>query len=811
MAREPSDASVAKKIGITEEQVELLQRTRGFTNATLVKLPLAVLRTALRRLQYPNSAERRADFRHQQEQDETGGIPVQAPLKALRELDSMRVRAAALEAVAGVPCGKDVTPRGLIKPTAGMGGRSSNWEWLGPGNIGGRTRSIVIHPQRPDTIWIGSVGGGVWRTDDGGVDWDPVNDQMANLAVSCMVMDPTDSDRIYAGTGEGFSNIGAVRGAGLFFTTDGTQWQQLASTATAAFQWTNRLAISADGKVLLVATNRGILRSDDPHRTTWTRVLGASASDINFHPTDPKKVVAGGRTNGRAYFSRDGGSTWRAASLQPFDGRVELTYAVKNPDIVYASVDFNSGQIWRSSDGGKTYSRRATRTRFRRPARYLGDQGWYDNVIWAGNPDDSDLVIVGGIDLWKSTDGGDTLREISTWWDQRSAHADHHVIVAHPDFDGRTNKTVLFGNDGGIYKTDDVLKVGNNLSPPHVRGWIDLNNDYGVTQFYGGAGNVSSGTVIGGAQDNGTVRYTKTGGPQRWSEMFGGDGGFCAADPTNAKTLYGEYVYLNIHRSTDGGRTSEYISGQYWDGARRRWSWKPPPYQITDAANSSALFIAPFLLDPNKSSRLLGGALSLWRTNNARTRNTNTSGPRWAPIKPSTGSYISAICVAPGDSNLIWVGHRNGDVFKTVNGTRVRPTWMRSGAGQLPSRRYCGRIAVDPSRANTVYVAFAGYSASSASRGNVWKTRDGGNSWTNIGHALPDAPARALAIHPRRTGLVYVGTEVGLFASDDGGATWSPTNEGPTSCAVYDLFWMDEKLVCVTHGRGMFRIDLSHV
>jgi hypothetical protein len=381
--------------------------------------------------------------------------------------------------------------------------------------------------------------------------------------------------------------------------------------------------------------------------------------------------------NGQAYFSTDGGQTWKIAThASPWSGRVEITYARKDPQIVYASVQMNDGgEIWRSTDGGQTYSRRDTVLANGHPASYLGDQGWYANSIWAGDPTNSDLVIVGGLDLYRSSNGGNLLTDISTWWDPRSAHADHHCIVSHPGYNGTTNKTVYFGNDGGIYKTDDVRNVGNNTQLPRINGWVELDNTYGVTHFYSGAGNPNTGTIIGGAQDNGTIRFSPADGAEKWSEMFGGDGGWCAADGNDQKYFYGEYGYLNIHRSTDAGATADYISGQFWDGSQ--WTWKPIPYRITDAMNQKALFVAPFVLDPNNSNCILGGGLSLWRTNNAQAPNTNNTGPIWTAIKSSVGSRISAIAIAPGNSKLVWVGNEDGQVFKTVNGTQASPLWQR--------------------------------------------------------------------------------------------------------------------------------------
>lgn len=815
--RAVTDQQVAKQKNLSIQRVQQIQMTRGISNEAILKLPESTLRRTVRRADYPDMPRARQAFRLQQERDDTGQVRPNGLSVALSELDSARARAAQQETlVAGVPVGRDVAPRSLIAPpTAGLNPNNTGWVPLGPGNIGGRVRSVAVHPQNSNILWAGSVGGGIWRSIDGGISWQPVDDLMANLAVSCMVMDPTNPNILYAGTGEGFANLDALRGAGLFRTIDGVNWKQLPSTTTADFQAVNRLALSPNGKVLLVATPKGMFRSDDPDRLTWVKVLDDTLADVRFHPTDNNKAIAGG-LHDNAFVSADGGKTWtKATHTSPWSGRVEVTYAIKNPNVVYASVQMTNGEIWRSTNGGKSFTKRTGKQAgTNKVAAYLGDQGWYDNVIWAGDPTNENLVIVGGIDLWKSTDGGNTLTDISTWWDSRSAHADHHCIFSHPGYNGTNNKTVFFGNDGGIYRANDVTTVGNDAAAPRIAGWTELNNTFGVTQFYSGAGNPTSGTIIGGAQDNGTLCRTKGAGGDGWTSMFGGDGGWCAADPTDPKIFYGEYVYLNIHRNLDGGVTDDtqgdrYISGQFWNPTLGEWDWKPFPFHIPDARSQNALFIAPFILDPNDANRILAGGLSLWRTNDAKTPNTTTKGPSWASIKNSTGGLISALAVAKGDSSTVWVGHVNGDVYKTVNGTSAQPVWQKmngQGTKPLSPARYCTNITVDPGNKKIVYVTFGGYV-----RGNVWKTTDAGVTWDNIGASLPEAPVRALAVHPRKSNFLYLGTEVGVFASEDSGATWSPTNEGPTNCSVDDLFWMKETLVCVTHGRGMFQIDLSGV
>jgi hypothetical protein len=800
----------AERRGITVEQVELLRNQRGLTEAAIQALPERSLRRALRRLDFPDAPRARQLFRLRQARDESGRIPEQGVVTALRQLDSVRARS--LQGlVARMPTGGAVAPRSLAPPpVGGLGTRK--WKALGPGNIGGRTRCILIHPTNPSTMWAGSVGGGIWRTDDGGLGWEPVDDFMANLAVTCMVMDPTNPDVIYAGTGEGFGNLDALRGGGVFRTLDGSHWTHVASTGS-GWNDVNRLALSANGAVLLAATKTGIRRSIDPARTTWQTVLSAAVGDVKFHPTDASKAIAGSLSGGNAWCSTDGGATWTPSThAGTWGGRVEVCYSAAAPSTVYASVNVQGGQIWRSVDGGKSFTKRTTLNEDGDPANYLGDQGWYDNVIWAGDPTAADLVIVGGVDLWRSTDGGDNLRDISTWWASASAHADHHAIVAHPDYDGTTVRTVFFGNDGGIYRATNVTTVGNDPNLPRVSGWTELNNTYAVTQFYGGAGNAGSGIIIAGAQDNGTLAFDPATGTEQWKAIFGGDGGFCSADANNVKVFYGEYVFLNIHRNTDGATSDDtagdrYISGQFWNAAIGDWDWKPIPFRIPDAFNQRALFIAPFTLDPNNSNRLLAGGESLWRTNDAQAPNTPTSGPRWARIKPPSNGQISAVAVAPGNSDDVWVGYEDGEVSRSLNATAAAPTWTRMDGpapNQLHIARFCHQITVSPHDANTVLVAFGGFSP-----GNLWRSDNGGGTWTNIAGNLPSAPVRAVTVHPGEPDWFYAGTEVGIFATEDRGATWSPTNEGPANVSVDDLFWMGNRLICVTHGRGLFEIDLS--
>jgi hypothetical protein len=722
-----------------------------------------------------------AEFRATQMRNENGQIPENALLKALQQKQKMHVDPSAWPGanLGGLPS----------QQVAGID--TNSWTWLGPGNIGGRVRSILIHPTTPAIMWAGSVCGGIWKTTNSGASWFPMNDFMANLAIGSMAMDPTDPNVIYAGTGEGFSNSDALRGAGIFKTTNGgANWAQLPTTANSSFYFVNRLSISPTNHlVILAATGTGIWRSTDGG-ASWTQQYNTrSVLDLDFHPTDGSKAVASGSTfgaAGMALYTTDGGLTWLTATGIPTAGRVEVAYAPSSPSTVYASCNNNSGEIYISTDGGVSYTLRNTGN------GYLSSQGWYDNIIWV-DPTNPNILIVGGTDLWRSTDGGTTLSDIGGY--SGGIHPDQHFVIHTPGFNGTSIRTIFVGNDGGVFRGADAYTI----SP--ASGWTELNNNLGLTEFYGGAGNATSGTVVGGTQDNGTLRRTAAGSTESWSAMFGGDGGRCAADQTDPNYFYGEYVYLQIHRSVNGGASSSYIFNGIGDAGLPDPEGEPFPDGYTDP-DAQANFIAPFVLDPNNPNTMLAGGSNLWRSVNVKAPT-----PSWTNVKtnPGNGSFISAIAVAPGNSNVIWVGHNNGDVFSTVNGTDANPTWTRQDLGtpNLPNRA-CNRLTIDPANSTRVYACFGGFNSD-----NVYRTTDAGITWTNLGAGLPAAPVRSLVVAPFNTNYLYVGTEVGVFASADGGASWSPANDGPANVSVDELFWMGQNLVAVTHGRGLFKILLG--
>jgi photosystem II stability/assembly factor-like uncharacterized protein len=728
------------------------------------------------------------------EKNELGEIPQGALMEAAAQAAAMKQVQAVHGPIAGLP------PNGqFAAQTAGIA--NFRWKWIGPGNIGGRVRAIL--PIDANTLIIGSASGGLWKSDNAGASWYPLDDFMSSLAISTLIKDPLDSSIIYAGTGEGFLNVNSLSGAGIFKSTDqGLTWRQLSATNIFAFNYVNRLAIASDGSYLLAATSSGLWRSTDGG-TTWSQRTTTRTLDVKINPQDNTRVVAGvslmGNSGGSVSYSLDGGLTWQTAvGTGSSAGRIELAYAASSPNIVYAAVDQHPpspavqySELLKSQDGGQNFTS-AVSSVSNSQLNFLSAQGYYDSVLWV-DPIDPNFLIIGGVQIYKTTNGGPNLAIIPGA--TVSIHADHHAIVSAAGYDGVTNSKVYFGNDGGVYKTDDIHQVGG-ASP-----FISLNHGLGITQFYAGSGSATNGRILGGAQDNGTSMFTNS---LDWTFLYSGDDGLSAIDPSDGNYMYGQAQEGFIFRFRDGGANPASIERIYGIDVGT-YSWKSAPYRIDDTMNGTINFIAPMLMDPNNPEVLLVGGASLWRTRDARNPNTTTTGPAWYAIKSPTGVNINALAVPASDSNTILVGHNNGAIYLTTNGTADAPTWTRIDNGALPTSRRLMSLAIDPSNTQVFYATFSGFNS-----GNIWKTTNSGATWTDISQGLPAAPIRTVAVNPTNPQWIYVGGEVGVFASEDGGLSWAAEQDGPANVMISHLFWLDSAtLVAATYGRGMYRADLN--
>lgn len=719
---------------------------------------------------------------------------------------------------------------------------AAQWEPLGPGNIGGRTRALLVDPNNPQILYAAGVSGGIWKTVDGGQFWKPLADFLPNIAVGSMAMDPKNSQILYAGTGEGhFREIVRgtglpLRGAGVFKSQDGGEnWRRLDRTANSDFHWVNRLEVSPrDSRRLYAATRSGVWRSLDGGES-WARVLDpqvlggcfdlALRSDVE---TDHMLASCGTFAQATVYFNSaaEGNGAWRSALSEFGMGLTSLALAPSRQERVYAlsashlggpGGRFNGGlhAVFRSDSGGAPgtwtplvrnsdpnklntllltnplIANLATCAEGGRDA--YSNLGWYTNML-AVDPSDPDVVWAGGVDLFRSDDGGRNWGLVTYWWNSPpSAHADQHVIVFHPEYDGDSQQTLFLGGDGGVWRTDNAraaAAVGPRAacdSSNSAVAWRSLNNNYGVTQFYHGTPLPDGRGYLGGTQDNGTLLGGDRSGIDGWQNILGGDGGYVAVDPKSPNVIYAEAQFLNFHKSTDGGQSFVPSVNGIGDGSR------------------DVLFITPFVMDPSESRRLWTGGRRLWRTGNGA--------ESWDQASAPLGfqGRVSALAVAGNDPNRVAVGKENGEIHRSENAlsANAATVWPSS----RPREGFVTWLAFDPVDADILYASYGGFGGA-----HLWKSVDRGASWVSLdgngATAIPDIPVHSVIVDPEDRQRIYLGTDLGVFVSTDGGQRWAVENSGFANAVTESLALSKPAngpalLFAFTHGRGAWRVPLG--
>jgi photosystem II stability/assembly factor-like uncharacterized protein len=679
---------------------------------------------------------------------------------------------------------------------------TSQWVSLGPNNVGGRILSVAVDPESTDIVWVGAAGGGLWKSTTKGVGasaWKYVNTGLPSLAVSSIAIHTAEPTIMYIGTGEigsiyGRAQVGtpgarSTYGMGVLKSTDrGQTWTQTSliwdfSEITAV----QKVVINPlNPHTVFAATTEGTYKTTDGG-DSWSFVQSVlMAMDIVINPTDTSVLYAayGQRNstpNAGLYKTTDAGATWtlQSGALPTSNfGRTSLAISPSDPAIVYASVAHASSSqlygLYRTTNNGTTWTLQNNTT------NYLGGQGWYDNVI-AVHPTNPDIVLCAGLDIYKSTNGGTTLTQKSYWYvgyggvifpgedegPAQYAHADHHAIV----FDPTNPSTIYFGTDGGMFASTDGGEFFDGR-----------NGGFATTQFYNGFANAESDSLValGGLQDNGTLKYE---GTTAWNKVYGGDGGWCAIDPVNKNILYEEYIYLAMSKSTDGG-----------------YNW----FSITNGlatGSSNANFIAPFVISPSSPNVLYAGAKSVYKTTNG--------GAFWFPDSPEFNTVpIACIGVSYTSSDTLMAGTGSGavgatplfEIFASVNGG----TNWSNVTGSLPSR-YPTDISFDPTNSATAYLTYSGYGVP-----HVFKTTDVGQTWEDISSNLPDLPVQSIVADPAYPQSLYIGTDLGVFHTTNGGAEWFEYNLGMPQTMVTDITISKTNRVlrASTFGNGVYERKL---
>ena len=677
------------------------------------------------------------------------------------------------------------------------------WKSLLSGSFAGRTRSIVINPVDTNVMYCGSVSGGVWKTTNGGAQWFPTTDAAPNLAVNSLAMDPTNPNILYAATGEGSLPIDALRGVGVLKTADGgTTWTTLNNFANPdlsfSYYYINKIVVNSRVPGTLYAGMLGGIWKSTDAGASWSKLnvpitSSRACMDLVANPSNPNTLYAsfGWRSPDGVYKTVDAGRTWSKLT-NGFPARstnyhrISLAIATTDTNIIFACLaDSNeyTHSIQKSTNSGASWF--ALTPPFDNDqlinGTHLGGQGWYDNVI-AVDPTNSQIVYTGGINLFKSTDGGTTWNRFSDGY-AGGIHVDQHAIVFSP----RNASTIFFGNDGGVFKTTDAGAT-----------YSTLNNGLTTVQFYSIAVHPSKEIYYGGTQDNGTMRFDGT----SWAQVLGGDGGPTFVDQSTPTTVYGSYVYLLMYKSTSSGAPRTWVP--ITDGI---------PTNSSGYTSDRCSFIAPYTLDPSNSQILVAGTYRAYRT--------TSGGNQWNSISPDltgdgdgsnqngqAGSTITAIAIAKSSSATIYVGTSGSTTASSriCVTTNTGGNWFDSTASPLPDRQVTS-MTIDRTNAGRAFVAYSGYNDNTPTRpGHVFLTTNTGSTWMNVSGDLPDVPVNTIILDPLNANHILVGTDIGIFESADGGSLWLQQNSGLANVAVDGLVLRDDRyLFAATHGRGMFK------
>ncbi len=689
------------------------------------------------------------------------------------------------------------------------GSAGTPWVERGPANVGGRTRALMFDPNDSTykKVWAGGVSGGLWYNSDitsASSAWVAVNDFWDNIAISAIAFDPTNTQVMYVGTGEGWG-AGSGRGAGIWKSTNGGQsWSHL--TATSNFHYVHDLVVRNENGngVLYVAlrnqyygsqwhggSSQGLQRSTNGG-TSFSQVLpNVPGQSYNYAAGDleigaDNTLWVGTRDasygdGGGTILKSTNGTSFSAVYTNAAADRVELACAPSDANYVYAVIESGNvvDEIIRTTNKGINWSactEPADADNGIPNSDFSRGQAWYD-LIAAVDPNNRESLIVGGVDLFRSTNGGSSWDQISKWSNNNNlfslncsmVHADQHAIEFRPGSSG----TVIFGNDGGVFYSSNIASAATS-SQIHAR-----NNGYNVTQFYACAIHPQAGNnyFLAGAQDNGSQQFNGI-GINNTTRVTGGDGAFCFIDQTDANYQITSYVYNNFWLSTNGGLSFPY------------------PRVLND--NSTGRFINP--ADYDDQMNILYSA----RTSSTVMRLKNiTSLPTDDYISISgMSSMASHLRVSPytTTSTTLFVGTEAGDLYKVTNADGS-PSTTSIGSALPAGRISCVEIGASE---NELLVTLSNYGITS-----VWYTSNGGSSWVSKEGNLPDMPVRWALFNPNDRDEVILATEVGVWGTTNLAASspnWTASNSGLSNVRV-DMLQIrdsDHEVIASTFGRGLF-------
>ncbi len=710
---------------------------------------------------------------------------------------------------------------GLGSPHADRLLDAIRWRCIGPPR-GGRVVTVAGDPHDMAVFYFGACAGGVWKTADAGITWRNISDGFFRTAsVGAIAVAESDPNVIYAGMGEATIRLDVSHGDGVYRSTDGGQtWTHLGLEDTRHIgkirvHPTNPdvVYVAALGHAFGPNESRGVFRSVDGGQT-WECILykseNAGAIDLVLDPRNPRILYAsiwearrsfwnfssGGPDSG-IYKSIDGGDTWTELTGNPglpegIKGKIGIAASPAQAGRVWAVVEAHKGGFFRSDDGGATWELQTAKADLRyRP--------WYFSHVIA-DPQNGDTVWVLNLKAWKSIDGGKTFTEVST------PHADNHDLW----IDSRNPRRMIEGNDGGacvsLNAGDTWSTIYNQLTAQFYR--LDVDNQFPYR-------------VYATQQDNSSISVPSqtSHGAITWSDCYPagtGESGFIAVHPKDANIVY----VGAVGSSTGGG------------AALQRYDHKSRQIRLVNVwpEESSGIgpkeqkyrfsWTFPILFSPHDSNVIYTAGNIVFRTNN--------EGESWEPISPdltrndatkleasggpitkdTTGAEdyatISALVESPHEADVLWAGSDDGRIHLTRDGGI---SWKDVTPAALPEWAYVHSIEVSPHDAMTVYVAATRYKLEDV-QPYLYKSNDYGETWMQINSGIPaDDFTRVLRADPVLSGLLFAGTETGVYVSWDDGASWNRVHSNLPVTPIYDMRIKVNDLIAATHGRSFWIME----
>ena len=718
-------------------------------------------------------------------------------------------------AEAAEPAATNATTERAVDPLANIKFRN-----LGPAAGGGRVSAVVGVPGQPNIYYVGAAGGGVWVTHDGGLSWKPIFEKEPTASIGAIALAPSNPNLIWVGTGEKNIRNDVITGKGVYFSSDaGATWKFMGLRD--AGQISNITIDPHNPDVVLVGVlghawgpnaERGVFRTTDGGKT-WQKTLfvdeDTGCSSLVMDPGNPMVLFAGmwrvrrypwtledGGTSGGIFRSVDGGATWTKLKdglpTEP-TGRIGLAAAPSNPRHIYALVENRKGVLYDSVDMGDHWKLVSN-------SHELAARGFYFSELQVA-PNDESRVYFLSFNVMMSEDGGKTARVVS-----QRVHVDHHALWIDPQNPDR----MINGNDGGVYVTTDGART-----------WRYLDN-LPIEQFYMVAADDSTPyNLCGGLQDNnawcGPSNSLTRGGNTAfdWYTVTGGDGEYAVPAPgKDVHTVYVDSQNGFMTRLNDENGRSSFIR-PYLKGVsamkpselKYRFNWTSPI--AVSRTDPNEVYLGGSVLFRSMDGGAHWTPISPDLTRNDKSKQVSSGGPVFLDLSGAeTFDAILSISISPIDPKTIWVGTDDGLVQVTRDGGQ---TWhnVTSGMHDLPEWGRVQQIEASPTDVNSAYVAVDFHEVEN-NKPYVFKTHDGGKTWTSIAAGLPaDDPARVVREDPNRKGFLVLGTDSGLFYSSDDGGHWTALKSNFPTASIYDVKFIkkDHDLVVATHGRGLFVLD----